>query len=144
MTQVAPRFTIQRVKIVSELEIDRALAVLPGCPRVIASGNLATPRKLLEIADAALERYRLFMLAAQAPLPVRPEVIFETAFVGPGMRDAGERLDYLPMRLGLVPRLFRTSRRPDVVLRAHLFAGRREGVARDRGEHPPRGDRKRS
>jgi acyl-CoA hydrolase len=43
-------------------------------------------------------------------------VIFETAFVGPGMRDAGERLDYLPMRLGLVPRLFQTLRPPDAVL----------------------------
>ncbi len=28
----------------------------------------------------------------------------------------GDRLDYLPMRLGLVPRLFRTLRPPDVVL----------------------------
>jgi hypothetical protein len=43
-------------------------------------------------------------------------VIFETPFAGPGMRDAGERLDYLPMRLSLVPRLFDTLRPPDVVL----------------------------
>ena len=43
-------------------------------------------------------------------------MIFETPFVGPGMRDAGERLDYLPMRLSLVPRLFATLRPPDVVL----------------------------
>ena len=32
------------------------------------------------------------------------------------MRGAGERLDYLPMRLSLVPRLFATIRAPDVVL----------------------------
>ena len=32
------------------------------------------------------------------------------------MRDGGERLDYLPMRLSLVPRLFATMRAPDVVL----------------------------
>ncbi len=56
------------------------------------------------------------MLAAQAPLPSREGVIFETPFVGPGMRDAGNRLDYLPMRLSLVPRLFATLRPPDVVL----------------------------
>ena len=43
-------------------------------------------------------------------------VILETPFVGPGMRDAGERLDYLPMRLSLVPRLFSTIRPPDAVL----------------------------
>jgi acyl-CoA hydrolase len=85
-------------------------------PRVVASGNHATPRALLGILDRALERYRLFMLAAQAPLPAREGVIFETPFVGPGMRDAGARLDYLPMRLSLVPRLFATMRPPDVVL----------------------------
>ncbi len=56
------------------------------------------------------------MLAAPAPLPAREGVIFETPFVGPGMRGAGERLDYLPMRLSLVPRLFATIRAPDVVL----------------------------
>ena len=82
----------------------------------MASGNLATPRALLESLERALERYRLFMLAAQAPLPRRDGVILETPFVGPGMRDAGERLDYLPMRLSLVPRLFATIRPPDVVL----------------------------
>ena len=48
--------------------------------------------------------------------PRRDGVILETPFVGPGMRDAGERLDYLPMRLSLVPRLFATIRPPDVVL----------------------------
>ena len=71
---------------------------------------------LLDALERTLERYRLFMLAAQGPLPAREGVIFETPFVGPGMRDAGERLDYLPMRLSLVPRLFATIRPPDVVL----------------------------
>jgi acyl-CoA hydrolase len=104
------------VRLVSEAEVERALRALPGSPRLVAGGNLATPGGLLQIAERALERYRLFMLAAQAPLPDRPEVILETPFVGRGMRDAGERLDYLPMRLGLVPRLFRTHRPPDAVL----------------------------
>jgi acyl-CoA hydrolase len=108
------------VRVISEQQLAReleALAALPsGEPRVVASGNHATPRRLLDVLESALERYRLFMLAAQAPLPARDGVIFETPFVGPGMRGAGERLDYLPMRLSLVPRLFDTLRPPDVVL----------------------------
>ncbi len=93
------------------------MAALPAPePRVVASGNLATPRVLLDVLERTVDRYRLFMLAAQAPLPRRDGVIFETPFVGPGMRDAGEQLDYLPMRLSLVPRLFATIRQPDVVL----------------------------
>jgi len=108
--------TISAVRIVDEQTVAGALEALGGCPRVVAGGNFGTPSRLLALADGALERYRLFMLAARGPLPDRPEVIFETAFVGPGMRDAGERLDYLPMRLGLVPRLFGTLRPPDVVL----------------------------
>ena len=56
------------------------------------------------------------VLVPPASLPAREGVIFETPFVGPGMRDAGERLDYVPMRLSLVPRLFATIRSPDVLL----------------------------
>jgi acyl-CoA hydrolase len=82
---------------------------------VIAGGNSATPEHLLAAADSALERYRLFMLNAQGPLPDRGAVVFETPFVGPGMRHAGSRLDYLPVRLSLVPQLFSRSRPPDVV-----------------------------
>lgn len=105
------------MRLVSESQLRAALAGLPVAePRVVASGNLATPRVLLDALEGARERYRLFMLAAQAPLPARAGVIFETPFVGPGMRDGGERLDYLPMRLSLVPRLFATLRPPDVVL----------------------------
>jgi len=81
----------------------------------VASGNFATPQHLLTAAESSLERYRLFMLNAHDPLPERDEVIFETPFVGPGMRRAGTRLDYLPMRLSVVPQLFLRSRPPDVV-----------------------------
>lgn len=98
-------------------QVGEALAALPAAePRVVASGNFATPRALLAALDRARERYRLFMLAAHGELPRREGVIFETPFVGPAMRDAGERLDYLPMRLSLVPRLFATLRPPDVAL----------------------------
>jgi len=97
--------------------LEQALAAVAAeQPRVVASGNHAAPRTLLDALERSVERYRLFMLAAPAPLPARDGVIFETPFVGPGMRDAGERLDYLPMRLSLVPRLFATIRAPDVVL----------------------------
>ena len=105
------------MRVGSEQELHEALCALAAPePRVVASGNLATPRALLEALERAVQRYRLFMLAAQPPLPVRDGVIFETPFVGPGMREAGEALDYLPMRLSLVPRLFATIRPPDVVL----------------------------
>jgi len=105
------------MRVVSDQELERIICALPAVePRVVASGNLATPRVLLDSLERTLERYRLFMLAAHGPLPRRDGVILETPFVGPGMRDAGERLDYLPMRLSLVPRLFATMRRPDVVL----------------------------
>jgi acyl-CoA hydrolase len=98
-------------------QLQQALSALEGSePRVVASGNHASPRVLLGALEDSIERYRLFMLAAQGPLPARDSVIFETPFVGPGMRDSGERLDYLPMRLSLVPRLFDTLRPPDIVL----------------------------
>lgn len=117
------------MRIVSQAQLERALAALPVAqPRVVASGNLATPRALLDCLERALERYRLFMLAAQGPLPDRDGVILETPFVGPGMREAGARLDYLPMRLSLVPRLFATMRPPDVVL-LHTSTPRRAKVS---------------
>jgi len=105
------------VRLISVEALEGALgAVAAEQSRVVASGNHAAPRALLEVLERSLERYRLFMLAAPAPLPARDGVIFETPFVGPGMRGARERLDYLPMRLSLVPRLFATIRSPDVVL----------------------------
>ena len=105
------------MRLISTEELEQALgAVGPEQPRVVASGNHAAPRALLDALERSRESYRLFMLAAPAPLPAREGVIFETPFAGPGMRGAGARLDYLPMRLSLVPRLFATIRAPDVVL----------------------------
>ncbi|HTR73532.1 MAG TPA: acetyl-CoA hydrolase/transferase C-terminal domain-containing protein [Solirubrobacteraceae bacterium] len=105
------------MKTVSTERLAEALRALDGPePRIVASGNMAGPAVLLKTLDEAVERYRLFMLAAQAQLPEREGVIYETPFVGPGMRDGGERLDYLPMRLSLVPRLFATMRPPDAAL----------------------------
>jgi acyl-CoA hydrolase len=84
-------------------------------PRVVAAGNFATPQALLQWVDKVLPQYRLFILNAQPSLPDRPGVTYETPFVGPGMRGA-RRLEYLPARLSLVPRLFATTRPPDILL----------------------------
>ncbi len=117
MTALFASVVLGAMRVIAEQQLKEALGTLATVePRVVASGNLATPRALLDALERTVERYRLFMLAAQGPLPARDGVILETPFVGPGMRDAGERLDYLPMRLSLVPRLFATMRPPDVVL----------------------------
>ena len=103
------------MRIVSDRSLRARLAALPSpTPRVVASGNYATPRHLLGLVDEALPAYRLFLLNAQPGVPSRDGVTHETPFVGPGVRDLS-RLEYLPMRLSLVPRLFRRERPPDVV-----------------------------
>jgi acyl-CoA hydrolase len=93
-----------------------ALAPLAaGRPRVVVPGNFATPHTALGIVDATLPAYRLFALNAQLGMPDRPGVQHETPFVGPGVRRSA-RLDYVPARLSLVPRLFARTHAPDVVL----------------------------
>lgn len=84
-------------------------------PRIVISGNHATPTVLMSAIDHAVPEYRLWALNAQAGLPDRPGVTLETCFVGPGMRKS-PRLRYVPSRLSLVPVLFRDSLRPDVVV----------------------------
>jgi acyl-CoA hydrolase len=97
-------------------EVVRRLAVLEGAePRVVISGNLATPFTLVRALTEALERCRVFQLNAQYDFGAHRGIIGETPFVGPGMRH-DPMLDYLPMRLSLVPRLFASARPPDVVL----------------------------
>lgn len=93
-------------------------AYLPNhgrAPRIVTSGNHATPWQLLEAADRALPAYRLFMLGAQPGVPVRAGVEHETPFVGPGVRGL-PTLRYLPARLSLVPRILATTHVPDLVL----------------------------
>ena len=96
-------------------ELPGVLAPLPADPRVVVSGNFATPRETLGALDAVLPTYRLHALNAQPGLPDREGVRLETAFVGPGMRKS-PRLVYIPSRLSLVPRLFTTTCPPDVVV----------------------------
>ena len=76
--------------------------------------------------DRALERYRLFMLAAQGPLPEREGVIFETAFVGPGCATPGSGWTTCRCASHWCPRLFGTLRPPDAVL-LHTSPRAREG-----------------
>lgn len=88
---------------------------LPAEPRIVTQGSFATPRALLELIDAQLERYRLFAVNALPGLPAREGVHYETVFVGPGMRGY-PRLDYYPCRLSLVQKLFFGPLIPDIVL----------------------------
>lgn len=91
------------------------LATLPENPRVVVSGNHATPWHTLALVDAALPAYRLWALNAQPGVPDREGVTLETSFVGAGMRRS-PRLSYVPSRLSLVPRLFESRMPPDLVL----------------------------
>ncbi|MSW81490.1 MAG: 4-hydroxybutyrate CoA-transferase, partial [Actinobacteria bacterium] len=103
------------MRIINVEQLKRVLGDLPANPRVVASGNFATPKVLLGAVDEVVPEYRLHMLNARKGIPDRQGVTYETAFVGPGMRGSA-RLDYVPCRLSLVPVLFRDSLRPDVVL----------------------------
>lgn len=92
-----------------------ALGGLPPSPRVVVSGNFASPHVAIGVLDKAVPEYRLHALNAQPGLPDREGVTLETAFVGPGMRRS-PRLSYVPSRLSLVPRLYATTLPPDVVV----------------------------
>lgn len=88
---------------------------LPEDARVIMSGNQAVPWTLLRILDETLPTYRLSGLNAPQGLPRRDGVTYETSFVGAGMRGSA-RLVYIPARLSMVPILFGTTRKPEVLL----------------------------
>jgi acyl-CoA hydrolase len=88
---------------------------LPAEPRIVVSGNFATPWQLVAEIDQLLPTYRLWALNGQPGLPDRPGVVLETSFVGPGMRRS-PRLRYVPSRLSMVPALFRRNMAPDLVV----------------------------
>ncbi len=103
------------MEIVSEAVVAERLRGLPGPdPRVVVSGNFATPWALVRLLDESLERCRAFVMNPQPGWPCRDGFITETPFVGPGARN-DPWLDYLPMRLSLVPRLFSSMRPPNAV-----------------------------
>jgi acyl-CoA hydrolase len=115
------------VRLLNESRLADVLAGLPGVPRVVVSGNFATPWLALSVLDAALAKYHLFALNAQPGVPDRDGVILESPFVGPGMRGA-EGLRYFPCRLSLVPNLLAGALPPDVVL-VHTSAPARGTVS---------------
>ena len=92
-----------------------AVARLPGCPRVVSSGNAAAPSYALRVVADAVPEWRLHLLNAPPGIPDGDGIRLETTFVGAGMRDR-PNLDYIPSRLSLVPALFRDTRPPDVVV----------------------------
>ncbi|MGZ5398411.1 MAG: acetyl-CoA hydrolase/transferase family protein [Nocardioides sp.] len=97
------------------MKLNDHLRALPENPRVVVSGNHATPWHTLSLLDAALPSYRLWVLNGQPGLPDRDGVVLETPFVGPGMRRS-PRLAYVPSRLSLVPTLLTSVTPPDAVL----------------------------
>ena len=97
------------------MDLATALARLPADPRVVVTGNHATPWHTLEIVDASLDSYRLWALNGQVGLPDRDGVTLETSFVGPGQRRS-PRLSYVPSRLSMVPTLFERHLPPDMVV----------------------------
>jgi hypothetical protein len=104
------------MRVVSEAELVQQLTpLLERTARVVVAGNFATPYALLAVVDSCLPNYRLWTLNGQPGLPEREGVVHETPFVGAGVRHS-ERLEYIPARLSLVPRLFARTCVPDLVL----------------------------
>lgn len=96
-------------------QLKQILQELPENPRIVASGNFATPHTLLRAADESLEKFTLHMLNAQPGIPDREGITYESAFLGAGMRRH-PRLNYIPCRLSMVPILFRDHHIPNVVM----------------------------
>jgi len=82
---------------------------------------------LIRALTEAFEMCRVFQLNAHYDFAQHPAFVCETPFVGPGMRH-DPLLDYLPMRLSLVPRLFEGMRPPDAVL-LHTSTPRQDKVS---------------
>ncbi len=99
----------------SEQRLRTVLERLPTEPRIVVSGNFATPWHLVGEIDRLLPAYRLWALNGQPGLPDREGVVLETSFVGGGMRRS-PRLRYVPSRLSMVPALFRRNMAPDLVV----------------------------
>lgn len=97
------------------MDLARALASLPANPRVVITGNHATPWHTLKLVDDALDDYRLWTLNGQPGLPDREGVVLESSFVGPAQRRH-PRLSYVPSRLSMVPSLFGKQLPPDAVV----------------------------
>lgn len=96
-------------------QLKTVLKDLPENPRVVVSGNYAMPKALVAAFDAQVPKYLLHMLNAQVEIPKREGVSYESAFIGPGMRNL-PNVTYIPCRLSLLPVLIKSHLKPDVVL----------------------------
>ena len=103
------------MRTISLEQLERRLARVDGVPRVVISGNSATPWSVVDVIDRTIESYRFHALNAGSGVPERSGVIAETSFVGAGMRHH-PALDYIPSRLSMVPLLFAKRLPPDVVV----------------------------
>ena len=65
------------MRVVSGSQLGTVLGGLPGIPRVVVSGNFATPWQAVTVVDKAVAQYRLFALNAQAGVPDRDGVTLE-------------------------------------------------------------------
>jgi len=99
----------------TEEELTTILGHLPDDPRVVVSGNFATPWRAIRVLNGAVGEYRLFTLNAQSGFADRDGVTLESPFIGPGMRNK-PGLRYFPCRLSLVPALLAGPLPPDVVV----------------------------
>ena len=103
------------MRVINREQLKSILANLPSNPRIIASGNFSSPLSLLKVAEEVIPEFKLHMLNAHGDgIPDREGITYETAFVGPAMRNH-PRLQYVPSRLSLLPVLIRNFYRPDVV-----------------------------
>lgn len=103
------------MRVINREQLKSILANLPSNPRIIASGNFSSPLTLLSVAEEVIPEFKLHMLNAHGDgIPDREGITYETAFVGPAMRNH-PRLQYIPSRLSLLPVLIRNFYRPDVV-----------------------------
>jgi acyl-CoA hydrolase len=103
------------MRLITEQQLTAVLGRLPDNPRVVVSGNFATPWRAVRVLDDAVGQYRLFTLNAQPGFADRDGVTLESPFIGPGMRGKA-RLRYFPCRLSLVPALLAGPLPPDVVV----------------------------
>lgn len=125
LTHVGPNLAVSRsgmghsvhVTISSEAlqSLLRRALTRTDTPRVVVSGNHAIPWTALGDVDAAFDSFRLTCLNAPKGIPDREGVIYESAFVGAGMRRH-PRLAYFPARLSQVPLLLGRHLVPDVVV----------------------------
>ena len=70
------------MRVINVEQLKTVLGSLPTNPRVVASGNFATPTVLLGAFDEVVPEYRLHMLNAQRGLPNREGVTYETGNAG--------------------------------------------------------------